>query len=459
MNKILKKLYADRKALVEQMETLSANEDMSDEDYTKFDELKADIADIDRKIGVQETILKAKEYEPAKIPNPVKPEAANPAFDEPKLITIPAQCKRWTPSKFKSYQGDAFKSQDKEMLVYKAGMFLRAVIAKSPYAVQWCDDHGMGMSAALNENTNVSGGYLVFDQLDRAIIDLRNDYGLFRQAARLTPMMSDVLIRPRKTGRVSATFVGEGEQITESETTWDQVKLIAKKLAVITAITNELNSDAIISITDDLIDDISLAFATKEDESGFKGDGTSTYGGITGCKTRLTDINGVDDGGGLVLGAGNLFSELTLANHQDVISILPLYAKRGAEWYCSNTYYESVMNKLAMAAGGTQPFQIIDGQRREMFLGYPVNLTESMPTSDANSQVCVIFGNMPQAAMFGDRAGTTIAFSTDATVGSNKTFEQDMMAVRGIERFDINVHDVGTATVAGPIVGLITAAS
>jgi hypothetical protein len=49
---------------------------------------------------------------------------------------------------------------------------------------------------------------------------------------------------------------------------------------------------------------------------------------------------------------------------------------------------------------------------------------------------------------------------------SNDTdFEEDLMAIKGTERFDINVHDVGNASSsagarkAGPIVGLITAAS
>jgi hypothetical protein len=58
-----------------------------------------------------------------------------------------------------------------------------------------------------------------------------------------------------------------------------------------------------------------------------------------------------------------------------------------------------------------------------------------------------------------------MAFSTDATIDSVNMFETAQVAVRGIERFDINVHDVGNATATaadkspGPIVGLITAAA
>jgi len=59
----------------------------------------------------------------------------------------------------------------------------------------------------------------------------------------------------------------------------------------------------------------------------------------------------------------------------------------------------------------------------------------------------------------GDRRGVTIGMSTEGTVGSDNLFEQDCSAIRGTTRFDINVHDVGTATVAGPVVALIGKAS
>ena len=81
-----------------------------------------------------------------------------------------------------------------------------------------------------------------------------------------------------------------------------------------------------------------------------------------------------------------------------------------------------------------------------------------MPKADAQAninQICVLFGDLTKAASFGDRRQMSLAMSNSAYIGSTSMFETDQMAVRGIERFDINVHDVGSATVAGPIVGLI----
>ena len=61
---------------------------------------------------------------------------------------------------------------------------------------------------------------------------------------------------------------------------------------------------------------------------------------------------------------------------------------------------------------------------------------------------------VPGAATAADAKG--MVFTKTA---SGLQFAEDQLAIRGTQRFDINVHDVGNTTAAGPIVGLITAAS
>jgi hypothetical protein len=82
-----------------------------------------------------------------------------------------------------------------------------------------------------------------------------------------------------------------------------------------------------------------------------------------------------------------------------------------------------------------------------------------MPAADVNSQIACTLGAHDLAASFGDRQQDSIAFSDSATIGGESVFERNQIAIRGTERFDINVHDVGTATAAGPVVGLISASS
>ena len=102
------------------------------------------------------------------------------------------------------------------------------------------------------------------------------------------------------------------------------------------------------------------------------------------------------------------------------------------------------------------------------FLGYPVIVSQVMPKTSAVNQVACLFGNLRMAASLGDRRMTTIQMSEHAL----NAFEQDEVVIRGTERFDIVVHDVGdpvagegtpksaiAGNVAGPIVGLVTASS
>jgi HK97 family phage major capsid protein len=455
----LQKLIADREAKVTEMEQILALADketreVTEQEQARFDQLKAECEALAGKISAEEVILKLKaEVERAqdvltpvmdRVVPPSNPSAAMPVATK---ITVPATVKRWGNLK-------AFRGADADVEAYKAGKFILAV-AGNHQATDWCYKHGI-MSAAQQENVNTRGGYLVPSGFDNAIIDLRDSYGVFARNARRVSMTSDVHIRPRRTGGLTAYFVGEDTAATESNKSWDQVTLTAQKIAILARITNELNEDAIISVADDLAGEIAWAFAKKIDECGFVGDGTSTYGGIFGVSPRLAAVNGVDDGGGLVKSADNVFADMVIGDLTKCISILPAYAHARAKWYCSGAVWGQVLLRLAAAAGGNTIGTLEAGGVARQFLGYPVELTEVLPTSDSNSQICVLFGDLALAADFGDRRQTTIKFSDSAYVGSTSVFESDETAVIGTMRFDINAHDVGTSTAAGPIIGLIS---
>ena len=352
----------------------------------------------------------------------------------------------------------AFKS---ERAAYQSGRFLQAVLGKDENAMRYCKDQGLIRSQS--GEVNSAGGALVPTEFENAIIDLRVEYGVFRANANVVPMSSDVKIRPRRNSGLTAYFVGSGDAITESEKTWDNVSLVAKKVGVLAKYESELNEDAIISIADDLVNEIAYAFSQKEDECGFNGDGTSTFGGIVGVREKLKGLSGtVANIAGLQVASGNAYSEIVLGDLQGLIGRLPQFARRagGNKFYCSQQFYATVLTKLAQAVGGVT-YSEISGALQPTFFGVPVEITEVMPSVEANSQVCLLYGNLAMAAMMGDRRGIEISMSDSHSTD----FASDVMAVRGTQRFDINVHDVGNASgtaserLAGPIVGLITAAA
>ena len=363
---------------------------------------------------------------------------------------VPVAAKRLYGS-IKSFQGP-----DKELKAYRFGQWFMAT-AGIQSAIDYCNNTGMIM-AVHNEGTNTAGGYLVPEEFGTDITRLTLDYGAFRANTNIVPMMSDTRTDPRQTGFMTATWEGESEAGTESDITWDQVRLVAKKLKAITRITNELSADTAIAIGDQVIRDIARAFAFAEDTAGFTGTGLATQGGITGVIQSLINAAGVlttTSAGGIVIATGNLWSEIILNDFHKLVGTCPTYARTSAKWYASPLFDNTVMQSLQTAAGGNSVADIASGGRSS-FLGYPVVPVEVMPTAEGNSEIPVLFGDLSQASKLGDRMARTISTSEHATVGGENVWELDQLAIKGVERIDINVHDVGTTSVAGPICALQT---
>lgn len=344
-----------------------------------------------------------------------------------------------------------FAGGNAEERAYKFGKWITGAIFGDEKSRQFCRDNGIEIKAQ-SEGTNTAGGYLVPVEFSNDIIDLREQYGVFRRNTNVVPMMSDTKLVPRRTSGLTVYYPGEGVAITDSSKAWDQVSLVAKKYAVLTLYSSELNEDAMINIGDDLAGEIAYAFALAEDQNAFNGDGTSTYAGTTGIRQRITDVFSTTDGKGQMIATGNAYSEIVLADFHGTVGKLPLYARAGAKWYCSSLFHETVMAKLQTAAGGNAVMDIAAGGVPR-FLGYPVELTQVMPVAEANSQVVCIFGNLRLGSMLGDRRQLTLALS------SEYKFAEDQLAIRGTQRVDINIHDVGSSSAAGPIVALTMKAS
>ena len=357
----------------------------------------------------------------------------------------------------------AFKGPEGQKQAFRAGMFLAAAIGRNQRAAQFCAENGIPVVRAHSGGTDSLGGFLVPDEFENVMIDLRIQYGVFRRNANVVPMTTDTKTRPRRTGGLTAYFRASGDATTESTKSWDTVTLVAKLCSVLTKYENELSEDAVINIGDDLVSEIAYAFEAKIDDCGFNGDGTSTYDGIVGVRNKLLNLSATRANiAGLQVASGNLWSEIVLADLQGVIAKLPQFARQSGniKWYCSHEFYATVLMRLAQAVGGVTATEIQNGFGPSFF-GIPVEITEAMPHTEANDVVPLLYGNLSQAAFLGDRKGTSIAM----TDSDSTDFAKGIMAIRGDTRFDINVHDVGnqssTASLRtpGPIVGLLTAAS
>jgi HK97 family phage major capsid protein len=403
-------------------------------------------------------------------PDPEHPENANdeapavfnriPAVHTGRASIIPKNIRR--TGRLRAFRGNVngFSADER---AYRFGMWALARISQNmpgrysfKQAIAWVDKN----IAAVGGN-DVSGNYnLIPEEFGTDIIDLREKYGKARKLLRVLPMTSDTRTDPRRQGGLTAYFVSEGGAGTESSKVWDNVRLTAKEVMVLSRYTNQLNADAVINIGDDLAYEISYAYANKEDDCAFNGTGASTYGAIQGVRAKLADCDGAGTASaGLTTMTSNAWTSATLKDFQLLVGKLPEYADtEEACWVCHRAFYYGVMQVLELAAGGVTAAEVQTGDRRPrpLFLGYPVEFSQVWPSTNAATQVSVALGDFSLGARFGDRQLDEIAFSEHASIGGENVFERNQVAIRGIERFDINVHDVGTASTPGPIVGMTT---
>lgn len=479
-----KEIDGDQAAIERQCELENSGK-FTDEQRSKYSELKAEFDKLlaEKKQLEDDAEMRASragratDLEPRVIPRRTQASAATPLptvinddADEPERVQfrIPATCKRFA---LKNFSGE-FNGHTAEQRAYAFGNYVLAKLSHDmpaqfgnafPAAVTFCNNYMGGVTnTAHGESDATTGGhFLVPEEFSRDLIVLREQYGVARKLFAIEPMASDVKNIPKRASGLTASFVAESAAATESNMTWSNVQLVAKKVACLARMSNELSADAVISVGDSLAGEIAYAFANKEDECAINGTGAQTYGGIVGARQALKTASGdqtTASAGGIIIGAGNAYSELTLANFNSVVGILPAFADTpNVTWVVHKSFYHSVMVRLQMAAGGVEAREIGEGVRgRPIFMGYPVTFSQVMPSSEGNSQVCALLGDFRLGAVMGDRSMISIAFSDSAYVGTESVFERDQIAIRGTERFDMVVHGVGTSSVAGPIVGLQT---
>ena len=147
--------------------------------------------------------------------------------------------------------------------------------------------------------------------------------------------------------------------------------------------------------------------------------------------------------------ANNTFDTLDLLDFTNVVSRLPLYARRNAAFYISPAGYGSSMLRLMMAGNGNSASDIAGGAGLN-FLGFPVRLVHSMVSdlTGTGEEIACLFGDLSQAATFGERLAISIR------TASERYIEFDQTLTFATTRNAIVVHDLGSTTKAGPICAL-----
>ena len=351
----------------------------------------------------------------------------------------------------------AFTGPNASENAYRSGMYLRSILANDDIvraeARRWCKDHGVE-SRIQAGGINSLGGVLTNPELGTEIIRLVEEFGVFPQFAKRVRMNSDTLVYARRTGGLAARPVGENVEVAASDVTFDNIELTAKIWGVANRTPNSLMEDSVIELADLFALETSQAFSEAFDNAGFVGDGTLSFHGVTGVCTKI--LQSAFSAGVVTATSNTTFGDLTMRNFTDLLARLPMYARnRNARWYISPAGWGAAMLRLSMLPGGTSnaggnTTDNVAAGFGERFLGYPVTLVQPMESrvTGTTGQVAALFGDLSQAAIFGERRAISVK------TASERYLEFDQTMTFATTRNAMIVNDLGSTTRPGPIVAL-----
>jgi HK97 family phage major capsid protein len=339
-----------------------------------------------------------------------------------------------------------FHGPNADERAYRAGMHLKGFVLGDAEARRWCRDHGVE-SRAQAGSVNALGGVLVSEELSSEIIRLVEEFGAFPANARRISMSTDSMLMARRTGGLSARPIGENAAPATSDVTFDNVNLVAKIWGIDNRVSNSLLEDSVIDLADAMAVEVAQSFAEAYDNAGLIGDGSSSYHGTVGVATAIVD--GTHSAGVVTATSRTTFDALTLADFTSAVARLPLFARRNAKFFISPAGYGSSMLRLMVAASGNNAADVAGGAGLQ-FLGFPVVLCHPLQSAltGTTGTVACLFGDLSQAATFGERRSITI--KTD----SSRFIEYDQTLTFATARVAIVAHDLGSTSKAGPVVAL-----
>ena len=435
MSALRKQLAAAQSRMVEiadEIEAIGAtaaeeNRELGESDTKMIDGLTEEYNAAEQTVKNLTAMLAVKERLQAAKITPVSIEAADTSSlnHGSTQAALPAQVRR-IKSKVYDSTADA----------YAVGKWLTGLLGNQ-HSRQWCIDRGMNFHNAMSEGTDTAGGFAVPDPMAARLIELVEDYGVFRRFASNVVASSDTLAIPKLSADTTVYYPAEGAAITPSDLTFAQVSHTLRKYAQLAIMSSEVSEDAIISMTDTVTRAMARQFASAEDTNSFLGDGSAGFGSITGIEAALA--------------AGSTTSgTVTLANLETLNGDLKRYSGQSPVWFMHSFHYYNDVVPALVALGGTDMRQTEAGGA-QMLYGYPVVFTQVLTGSAASTgDLLVVLGDLSMSASLATRRNVTVRVLNELYAAN------DQIGLVATMRSDTQIHDVGDASNAGGITALLS---
>jgi HK97 family phage major capsid protein len=426
-----KKLHEELQRVMGQLTTLRDLAERTAEQETEIDTLSARATELMGKIA-RETELEEIASRVSASANAL-PAGGAPSAPNARGIVLPATAKRKAPKGFESAEQ-----------AFAFGQFARGVFTGNGQARQWLQDHGYALTRAQSEGDNTAGGYLVPTEFGQIIESLIPEYGIARRYCNVVPMARDTKSHPKTPALLLMRPAGELQTVTNDTIRFGNVELVARKWMLILQTSSELSEDAAIDLAGQVSQTCAKSAAYTEDMCLWRGDGTSTYNSVVGVFNALNNV--ASNLSVQTLTGADTYEEVTKAQLLGLVGGINEAATMFGDlaWFCTHKAKLELFYRIALEQGGSTANEIVSSPN-PTFLGYPIVVSNAITNNETSGGFAFAFGSLRAGVMFGDRREYSLVNSLEAG------FTTDSEYWRATERFDINVFEPGSATVAGPI--------
>ena len=245
----------------------------------------------------------------------------------------------------------------------------------------------------LREGQDDSGGYLVPDEYDHRLVEALEQENIFRK---LVTTINTTGLHKINVAAVkpAAAWVEEGEALTFSDATFDQVILDAYKLHVAVKVSEELLYDNAFNLESYLLNSFAKALGNAEKEAFLTGDG----------KNKPTGILNATGGGevGVTTAADSIKADEVI----DLVYKLKRPYRKNAAFITSDSTLAQI-RKLKDSNGNYLWQPALTAGEPDRILGYPVYTSAYMPKI-AKGAAVMAFGDYSYYNI-GDRGTRSIA--------------------------------------------------
>ena len=288
--------------------------------------------------------------------------------------------------------------------------------------------------APLIEGTSSTGGYLVPPQFVNKIDQIVVKYGYARKLCTKIPMKSNTVQIPKLTSNIAMSMIGENASMSDTKPAFGQTTLTAQSGYVLVPVSKELLADSGPALDNYLMRLMGWAIAKGEDTQLFTGNGTAPN--MTGLLSDSASTAGVNQ---VAMDTGDTsFADINLDYILEMTNNIVVGSEDNAAFF----FHRDIMKYLRQLKDsmGRYVLQPPTAGNPGTLWGYPYYIVNVLPgmASDAANKRFIAFGDLSYV-YFGQRQGLQFEVAKEATVDGVNLFANNLIAIRVIERFAIQI--------------------